>query len=73
MPASRLLRHTTRAPCPRAPRWRWAFAAARAAGIHNVVWASSETVLELSFDEPPPYAPGDEAYYPRPNSSYYLK
>ena len=35
-----------------------AFAAARAAGIHNVVWASSETVLGLPFDEPPPYAPG---------------
>lgn len=49
-----------------------AFAAARAAGIHNVVWASSETVLGLPFDEPPPYAPVDEAYHPRPNSSYSL-
>lgn len=49
-----------------------AFAAARAAGVHNVVWASSETVLGLPFDEPPPYAPVDEAYHPRPNSSYSL-
>jgi nucleoside-diphosphate-sugar epimerase len=49
-----------------------AFAAARAAGIHNIVWASSETVLGLPFDEPPPYAPVDEAYHPRPNSSYSL-
>jgi nucleoside-diphosphate-sugar epimerase len=49
-----------------------AFAAARAAGVRNVVWASSETVLGLPFDEPPPYAPVDEAYHPRPNSSYSL-
>jgi nucleoside-diphosphate-sugar epimerase len=49
-----------------------AFAAARAAGVHNVVWASSETVLGLPFDEPPPYAPVDEAYPPCPNSSYSL-
>jgi nucleoside-diphosphate-sugar epimerase len=48
-----------------------AFAAARAARIHNVVWASSETVLGLPFDEPPPYAPV-EAYPGRPNSSYSL-
>ncbi|MGQ7295638.1 NAD-dependent epimerase/dehydratase family protein [Quadrisphaera sp. KR29] len=49
-----------------------AFAAARAAGIRNVVWASSETVLGLPFDEAPPYAPVDEEYHPRPNSSYSL-
>jgi nucleoside-diphosphate-sugar epimerase len=49
-----------------------AFAAARAAGVRNVVWASSETVLGLPFDEPPPYAPVDEDYHPRPNSSYSL-
>ena len=36
------------------------FAAARVAGIRNVVWASSETVLGLPFDEPPPYLPVDE-------------
>lgn len=48
------------------------FAGARAAGVRNVVWASSETVLGLPFDEPPPYAPVDEDYHPRPNSSYSL-
>ncbi|HLL67464.1 MAG TPA: NAD(P)-dependent oxidoreductase [Micromonosporaceae bacterium] len=48
------------------------FAAAARAGIDNVVWASSETVLGLPFDEPPPYLPVDEAYPPRPNSTYSL-
>jgi nucleoside-diphosphate-sugar epimerase len=50
------------------------FAAARAAGIKTVVWASSETVLGLPFgpDNPPPYIPVDEEYHPRPNSSYSL-
>lgn len=48
------------------------FAAARAVGIRNVVWASSETVLGLPFDEPPPYLPVDEEYPARPNSSYSL-
>jgi nucleoside-diphosphate-sugar epimerase len=48
------------------------FTAARRAGIRNVVWASSETVLGLPFDEPPPYLPVDEEYHPRPNSSYSL-
>jgi nucleoside-diphosphate-sugar epimerase len=48
------------------------FAAARAAGITNVVWASSETVLGLPFDTPPPYLPVDEEYHPRPESSYSL-
>jgi nucleoside-diphosphate-sugar epimerase len=46
------------------------FAAAQRVGITNVVWASSETVLGLPFDEPPPYVPVDEAYPPRPNSTY---
>ena len=32
------------------------------AGIRNVVWASSETVLGLPFDTPPPYVPVDEEY-----------
>lgn len=36
------------------------FEACRATGITNVVWASSETVLGLPSDEPPPYAPVDE-------------
>jgi nucleoside-diphosphate-sugar epimerase len=49
-----------------------AFAAARHAGIRNVVWASSETVLGLPFDSPPPYVPVDEEYHPRPESSYSL-
>jgi nucleoside-diphosphate-sugar epimerase len=48
------------------------FAAARAAGIRNVVWASSETVLGLPFDTPPPYAPVDEEYEGRPETSYSL-
>ncbi|MFU8874684.1 NAD-dependent epimerase/dehydratase family protein [Micromonospora sp. SL4-19] len=48
------------------------FAAARAAGIKRVVWASSETVLGLPFDTPPPYAPIDEKYPPRPESTYSL-
>lgn len=48
------------------------FAAAKAAGIERVVWASSETVLGLPFDTPPPYIPVDEEYPPRPESSYSL-
>ncbi len=48
------------------------FEAARVAGIRNVVWASSETVLGLPFDTPPPYIPVDEEYRGRPESSYSL-
>ncbi|MDX6593141.1 MAG: hypothetical protein QOI85_1651 [Chloroflexota bacterium] len=48
------------------------FAAARAAGIRNVVWASSETVLGLPFDEPPPYLPVDEEVPLRPATTYSL-
>jgi nucleoside-diphosphate-sugar epimerase len=48
------------------------FNAARAAGIRNVVWASSETVLGLPFDVPPPYVPVDEEYRVRPESTYSL-
>lgn len=48
------------------------FEACRLAGIKNVVFASSETVLGLPFDTPPPYAPVDEQYYPRPESAYSL-
>ncbi len=48
------------------------FAACRAAGIRRIVWASSETVLGLPFDNPPPYAPVDEEYAPRPESTYSL-
>jgi nucleoside-diphosphate-sugar epimerase len=46
--------------------------AARRAGIRNIVWASSETVLGLPFDTPPPYLPVDEDYPPRPESTYSL-
>ncbi|WP_436533180.1 NAD-dependent epimerase/dehydratase family protein [Actinoplanes sp. HUAS TT8] len=48
------------------------FAAARAAGIDRVVWASSETLLGLPFDTPPPYLPVDEEYAARPETSYSL-
>jgi nucleoside-diphosphate-sugar epimerase len=48
------------------------FSAARLAGITNVVWASSETVLGLPFSTPPPYIPVDEAYQARPESTYSL-
>ncbi|PPF13391.1 NAD-dependent epimerase/dehydratase family protein [Rathayibacter rathayi] len=42
------------------------------AGIRNVVSASSETVLGLPFDVPPPYIPVDEQYPARPESVYSL-
>ncbi len=48
------------------------FQAAKIAGITKVVWASSETVLGLPFDVPPPYAPVDEEYPVLPNSTYSL-
>ena len=48
------------------------FSAARLAGITNVVWASSETVLGLPFTTPPPYIPVDEGYPARPESTYSL-
>lgn len=48
------------------------FEASTRLGIKNIVWASSETVLGLPFDVPPPYAPVDEEYHPRPESAYSL-
>ena len=48
------------------------FEAARRVGIRNIVWASSETVLGIPFDTPPPYAPVDEEYAGRPESAYSL-
>ena len=48
------------------------FAAAKAAGITNVVWASSETLLGIPFETPPPYIPLDEDYPARPESRYAL-
>lgn len=46
------------------------FSAARHLGIRDLVYASSETVLGLPFDTPPPYLPVDEDYAPRPESDY---
>lgn len=48
------------------------FHAAQRAGIRNIVYASSETVLGLPFDVPPPYIPVDEDYPARPESTYSL-
>src|SRR5258707_2310552 len=48
------------------------FEAARQLGIKNVVWASSETVLGLPFETPPPYVLIDEEYPGRPESAYSL-
>jgi len=49
------------------------FAAAKAARILRVVWASSETLLGLPFaTTPPPYFPVDEEYPVQPNSTYSL-
>jgi UDP-glucose 4-epimerase len=41
-------------------------------GIRTIVYASSETVLGLPFDTPPPYVPVDEEYAARPESVYSL-
>lgn len=48
------------------------FEASRLAGIKNIVFASSETVLGLPFNNPPPYVPVDEKYFPRPETAYSL-
>ncbi len=48
------------------------FQACRRAGIRRIVYASSETVLGLPFDTPPPYLPVDEEYPARPESTYSL-
>jgi nucleoside-diphosphate-sugar epimerase len=49
------------------------FSTAATLGLRRVVWASSETVLGLPFDDPlPPYAPVDEAAPPIPNTTYAL-
>jgi nucleoside-diphosphate-sugar epimerase len=48
------------------------FESCRLAGIKSVVFASSETVLGLPFDKPPPYVPVDEEYFPRPETAYSL-
>jgi UDP-glucose 4-epimerase len=46
------------------------FQAARRAGIKTIVYASSETVLGIPFETPPPYLPVDEEYPTRPESIY---
>jgi nucleoside-diphosphate-sugar epimerase len=46
------------------------FQAARRLGIKTVVYASSETLLGLPFETPPPYLPLDEEYDSRPESIY---
>lgn len=48
------------------------FAAAEAHRLSRVVYASSETLLGLPFDEPPAFAPIDETHPLRPESSYSL-
>ncbi|WP_334173327.1 NAD-dependent epimerase/dehydratase family protein [Sinomonas sp.] len=48
------------------------FEAARKLGINRIVYASSETVLGLPFDNDPPYIPVDEEYEARPESTYSL-
>jgi nucleoside-diphosphate-sugar epimerase len=48
------------------------FQAARRAGIRRIVYASSETVLGLPFETPPPYIPVDEEYPARPETTYSL-
>ncbi|WP_309107973.1 NAD(P)-dependent oxidoreductase [Arthrobacter sp.] len=48
------------------------FQATRRAGIRKLVYASSETLLGLPFDEDPPYIPVDEEYPARPESTYSL-
>lgn len=47
------------------------FSAAARLGIRRVVWASSETVLGLPFDQPPAYVPIDEQVS-SPNWAYAL-
>ncbi len=46
------------------------FQASRRAGIKTIVYASSETLLGIPFETPPPYIPLDEGYDSRPESMY---
>lgn len=48
------------------------FQACRRLGIRRIAYASSETVLGLPFQTPPPYVPLDEEYDTRPESMYSL-
>ena len=47
------------------------FSVCRRLGIRRIVWASSETLLGLPFETPPPFAPLDESVS-RPEWSYSL-
>jgi nucleoside-diphosphate-sugar epimerase len=44
------------------------FQAAKLFNIHNLVWASSETLLGYPFHNPPAYVPIDETSRPHPRS-----
>ena len=46
------------------------FQACKRLGIKTIAYASSETVLGLPFETPPPYIPLDEEYDTRPESTY---
>lgn len=46
------------------------FQAARRVGIKRIVYASSETLLGIPFETPPPYLPVDEEFDSRPESIY---
>src|SRR5260370_12922552 len=48
------------------------FEAERHLQIKNMVWESSDIVLGLSFEIPPPYVPIDEEYAGRPETAYSL-
>jgi nucleoside-diphosphate-sugar epimerase len=48
------------------------FQAARLFKIHNLVWASSETLLGYPFNRPPTYVPLDEDIPPTPEVVYSL-
>ena len=46
------------------------FQACKRLGIKTIAYASSETVLGLPFETPPPFIPLDEEYDTRPESTY---
>jgi nucleoside-diphosphate-sugar epimerase len=48
------------------------FQAAKLFKIHNLVWASSETLLGYPFNNPPAYVPLDENVPPTPEVVYAL-
>ena len=48
------------------------FQAAKLLNIHNLIWASSETLLGYPFSKPPIYVPLDEEVPPTPEVAYSL-